>query len=415
MGARGAVLTSFGMTGALNAVWGTTLPATDARLDLGAGRVGVLLTCLAIGALAAMPAAGWLADRWTGRRLLRFALPTASLAVVALATVSSANLLFAAAAALGVLFGALNVALNVQAVAVERRLGRPVMSRMHGTWTLGAVLGGAAVSLGLRSGVNAQALMAASGIALTLASLSVGRHLPGSAPASRRFGYRHQVVRAVPALATHRPAVVLALGLIGAAAFVTEGAATDWAGVYATRVLGAAPSDASMTYTGFFIAMAAVRFIGDALQIRLGVVTTVRLTCGAAVVGYSLVLLAPMLATALGYPAIHIAMIGWALAGAGIALVWPIITSALGAASGPGRRLAAATTVSYGGGLIGPVLIGLVAEGTTLPIALFIPATLTLLLAVVAPIALVAATRPEAGRVIDVRRNPYPEPVAGAH
>jgi MFS family permease len=105
------------------------------------------------------------------------------------------------------------------------------------------------------------------------------------------------------------------------------------------------------------------------------------------------VLLAPLLSTTPGGAAIGCATVGWALAGAGIALVWPIVASALGAANGPGRRLAAATSISYGGGLAGPALIGFVAERTSLPVALLIPAMLVLALAVVAPIALTAATR----------------------
>jgi MFS family permease len=63
------IATCYGLTGVLNAAWGATLPATDARLDLGAGRLGVLLMALAVGALVAMPIAGRLADRWTESRL----------------------------------------------------------------------------------------------------------------------------------------------------------------------------------------------------------------------------------------------------------------------------------------------------------------------------------------------------------
>jgi MFS family permease len=163
--------------------------------------------------------------------------------------------------------------------------------------------------------------------------------------------------------------------------------------VHATRVLGADPATASLIYTMFFVAMTAVRFVGDAARTRLGVSTTIRLTCGAAVAGYGLVLLAPLLSTTPDGAAIGCAMVGWALAGAGIALVWPIVASALGAANGPGRRLAAATSISYGGGLAGPALIGYIAERATLPVALLIPATLVLALAVVAPIALAVATR----------------------
>src|SRR3954454_9076309 len=71
MGARGAVALQYAAAGALTALWGASLPAFDARLDLGAARLGAILMALAVGALVAMPLAGRLADRWPGRRLLR--------------------------------------------------------------------------------------------------------------------------------------------------------------------------------------------------------------------------------------------------------------------------------------------------------------------------------------------------------
>ena len=389
MGPRGAVAMCYGTTGFLNALWGATLPATDARLNLGAGRLGLLLMVLATAALVAMPVAGWLADQWTGRRLLRFAGVAAALAMAGVGSAPSVGLLYLATAVLGVLSGGLNVALSVQAVAVEREMARPLMATMHGTWTLGAVLGGAVISAGLRSGVGVQALMIAGAAVTAIISLAAGPHLAGPqsvAPAG--------VVgsRAVPtAVVAHRPGMVVALGMIGAAAFLTEGAATDWAGVHASRVLGADLATASLIYTVFFVAVTAVRFVGDAARARIGVPATIRLTCAVAAVGFVLVLSAPWLPVTSTGPSIACAVIGWALAGAGTALVWPIVASTLGAANAPGRRLAAATTISYGGGLAGPALIGFVAERATLPVALLIPAALAFALALVAPATLSAA------------------------
>ncbi|MBG0826575.1 MFS transporter [Planomonospora sp. ID67723] len=384
---------SYGLAGVINALWGSTLPATDARLDLGAGRLGALLMALAVGALAAMPVAGWLAERYTGPRLLRLALPVAALALTGPATAQSFALLTVSAVVLGVLFGTLNVALSLQAVAVERAVGRPVMATVHGVWTLGAVAGGGLVSTGLRTDVDVRVLLAVGALGVALAGLAVGRRLDGPEPAvSTPAGPEPRPAARQPA-AVHRPVMVIALGVIGAAAFLTEGAATDWAGVYATRVLGTDPATASLLYTAFFVAMTAMRFAGDATRSRLGAPTTIRLAGGAATLGYVLVLLAPLLPTTAGLARIGCAIAGWVLAGAGTALVWPIVTSTLGAADAAARRLSAATTISYGGGLVGPALIGSVAAHATLPIALLIPAALTLVVAVVAPPVLAAALR----------------------
>jgi MFS family permease len=387
VGARGAVTVQYAAAGALTALWGASLPSIDARLDLGAARLGAVLMAVAVGALVAMPVAGRLADRWTGRLLLRLTAPGTALALTGPALAGSAGTLMVAAVGFGLLLGALNVALSVQAVAVERAAGRPVMSTMHGTWTLGAVVGGGAVAAGLRAGVDARTLLVLGAVLLTAAVTGAGRRLVGSpAPVT-------------PEPDTDRaeaPRVsVVAFGMLGAAAFVAEAAATDWAGIHATRVLGADAATGSLAYTVFLAAMTAVRFVGDAVRTRLGVARTVRLAGCTATAGFALVLLSGALPAA-GSTRVWCALAGWALAGAGIAVVWPLVTSTLGAGGGPARHLSAVTTISYGGGLVAPALIGFVASRASLPVALLVPAALVTLIAAAAPAVLATAreTRP---------------------
>lgn len=384
-GAFGAVAACFGLAGVLTAVWGATLAATDARLNLGPGRLGGALTALAVGTLIAMPLAGRLVDRWTARRLLQFAIPASAVALAGPAAASSAGLLTVSAFVLGVQFGGLNVALTVQAVTVERALGRPVIARMHGTWALGAVAGGTAVAAALRLGLDVRGVQIAGGVALAVAGRAAASRLP-------------MWMRAAPADADTRPDIaatttraprstlVIMLGAVGAAAFITEGAATDWAGVHATRVLHADPSVASLVYTVFFAAMTVVRFAGDVVRARLGASTTLRLAGGAAAAGHGLVLASGALPAAMPTK-VACATAGWALAGMGMAVVWPVVLSALGAAGAVGPRLSAATTVSYSGGLVGPAAIGYVAARATLPVALVIPTGLAMLVFLGAPAA----------------------------
>ncbi|GIJ56660.1 MFS transporter [Virgisporangium aurantiacum] len=387
MGARGAVTVQYAAAGALTALWGASLPSIDARLDLGAARLGAVLMAVAVGALVAMPVAGRLADRWTGRRVLRIAAPGAALALTGPALAGSAGTLTVAAVGLGVLLGGLNVALSVQAVAVERAAGRPVMSTMHGTWTLGAVGGGGALAAGLRAGLDARTLLVLGAVLLAAAVTAAGRRLVQvSPPATPEPDTRR---------GTARPLAIAALGLIGAAAFVAEAAATDWAGFHATRVLGADTATGSLAYTLFLAAMTAVRFIGDTARSRLGVGRTVRLAGCTATAGFGLVLLAGRLPAGdlpVTGSRVGCAMAGWALAGAGIAVVWPLVTSTLGAGGGSARQLSAVTTISYGGGLIAPALIGLVASRASLPVALLIPSALVMAIAATAPAVLTRAT-----------------------
>ncbi|WP_020390043.1 MFS transporter [Kribbella catacumbae] len=373
MGARGWTAISYGLTGVLNALWGATLPATDARLDLGAARIGGLLMALAVGALVAMPIAGRLADRWSGQRLLRWTMPMASIALALTALAPSAAVLTVAVVVLGVVSGALNVALSLQAVAVERATERPVMATMHGTWTLGAVFGGGLVTAGLHLGVGVQALMAGGAAVLLASTLAL----------TRRFDSDGRPARAGRDVAggPGRHGLVVALGVVGAAAFLTEGAATDWAGLHATRVLGATPAVGSLVYTAFFVAMTVVRFAGDPIRARLGPALTIRIAGGTATAGYGLVLLAGAIQT----PRVGTAIVGWVLAGAGMAVVWPVVVSALGTSGASAPRLSTVTTISYGGGLVGPALIGSVAGHAGLSTALLIPAALAVVVAAAAP------------------------------
>ncbi|TCM38625.1 MFS transporter [Kribbella sp. VKM Ac-2568] len=373
MGARGRTAGCYGVTGVLNALWGATLPATDVRLDLGAGRLGGLLMALAVGALVAMPIAGRLADRWTGQRLLRWTMPSASLALALTALAPSAGVLTVSAVVLGMLSGALNVALSLQAVGAERATGRPVMATMHGTWTLGAVFGGAVVTAGLHLGVDVQPLLLTGAAVLFTTTLALSRNLhPVPGPESAREAAQPE---------PRRVGLVVGLGVVGAAAFLTEGAATDWAGVHATRVLGATTAVGSLVYTAFFVAMTVVRFAGDPVRARLGPALTIRIAGGTATAGYGLVLLAGAAPT----PRVGTAIVGWVLAGAGMAVVWPVVVSALGTSGASARRLSTVTTISYGGGLVGPALIGSVAGRAGLPTALLIPAALAVLVAAAAP------------------------------
>lgn len=377
MGARGSIASCYGLTGVLNAFWGATLPATDARLDLGPGRLGGLLMALALGALVAMPLAGHLADRFTGRRLLQCTMPAAAVALALTALAPSAFTLTVLAVAFGMLSGALNVALSVQAVAVERTTARPVMATMHATWTLGAVLGGALVTTSLHLGATVQPLLLLGSAASTAGAVGIARRLPADERgAAAAGGEREGSAAGGWSGGATNGWLLVGLGVVGTAAFLTEGAATDWAGVHATRVLGASPAVGSLVYTAFFVAMTVVRFVGDPLRDRLGPATTVRAGGAIATAGYALVLLAPGVSTAI---------VGWVLAGAGMAIVWPVVVSTLGASGASAKRLSAVTTISYGGGLVGPAVIGTVASQAGLPIALLIPAALAVLVAAAAP------------------------------
>lgn len=387
------------VTGLVTATWGAGLPATDARLDLGPGRLGTTLLILAGAALIMMPIAGRLVDRWSSAGVLRIALPATAVALASTGLAPSVESLLITAALFGMACGALNVALSTEAVAVERALGRPVITRMHGFWTLGAAAGGGLVAAALQLALDSRLVITGGALLLAVVGVGVVRRLAGT-PAPQPLP--SPGLSATGVQRTRFPAwQLIALGVLGASAFVTEGAATDWSGIHATRVLGASPAVGSIVYALFFAAMTIIRLFGDAARARLGAGRTVRLAGAVAAAGYGLVLLSGLITVDLPLQ-VGCAVTGWALAGAGMAIVWPVVISTLGAGGADASRLSTVTMISYGGGLVGPALIGHVADATSLSTALLIPAGLAVLVAVTAPLIIrtrrlaVVSTRPEA-------------------
>ncbi|MGX1933909.1 MFS transporter [Microbacterium resistens] len=378
------VTTLHGGVGLLTAVWGAGLPVLDARVDLGPARLGLLLLMLALGAAVAMPLAGWLARRRSDAAVLRIALPAAGLVLAVIGAMPDAEPMFVLAVVFGLCCGGVNVGLTAQAAEAERRAGRPVIARMHGCWTLGAVVGASLLAAVLRAGADGRILLpgVALGTGLLLALVAV--RLPearAAAPASPRItgAPERRVNRA--AGGTAGP-VLLGAGAVAAAAFVVEGAATDWAGIHATRVLGAEPAAGAALYAVFFAAMTAVRFAGDHLRARVAAPALVVAAAAATVLGFVLVLLSPAVAEGARLP---VAGSGWALAGAGTALVWPIVIGGLGAAVVDPARLSVVTTIGYLGGFVGPVLMGGIAAGAGVDGAMVLPTALAVLLGLAAP------------------------------
>ncbi|WP_435742660.1 MFS transporter [Microbacterium sp. PMB16] len=380
---------SHGLTGLLTAVWGAGLPALDVRLDLGPAALGAMLLTVAGCALVAMRAGGRLGR--SGERMLAVALPIAGVALVLAGVAASLPVLVVAAGLFGAACGVINIALSTEAMRVESAIGRPVIARMHGFWTLGAAGGGLLLAGVLHAGLDSRLAISGTAALLVTASLLVAvrlRTLPAGtdhahtpAPDSRPEPSSND--RTAPAIGN---GPLIALGLLGAAAFVTEGAATDWAGVHAVRALGADPAAGSLVYGVFFLAMTVMRFCGDALRQAIGPLHTVRLTGTLAVIGYVAILISGLVP---GTPiAVAVALFGWALAGAGTALVWPIVIGTLAERGESARRLSLVTMVSYGGGLLGPAMIGFLASAVSLPTAMLLPAGLALLVATIAPAAI---------------------------
>lgn len=370
---RIAVALAFIANGLVIGAWAPQIPALAERIDLSESRLGLLILVFGLGALVAMPWCGGLIARYGSRRplvifaaLMPFSLPAV---VLAPDFVVAAFAMFA----FGALIGGMDVAMNANAVAVERHLDRAIMSSSHGFWSLGGFAGAAAGGYLLQAyGAFAQSV--AAGIVAGVLSLAVAR-----------LAFRDMPSEGETALRVRWPLTPLPylLGLAALLGMIPEGAILDWAALYLQREQGAGPAQASLAFALFSAAMAVMRFSGDLIRDRFGAVLTLRASCliaGAGLVGAGL------------SPSPDLAIAFFALAGLGLANIVPIAFSAAGNQTGllPGVGMSVATTMGYSGILVAPSAIGFIGERTGFAPIFVALAVLILALAAFAPVASIA-------------------------
>jgi hypothetical protein len=343
--ARAAVVAFFVLAGLAFSAWAVRIPDIKAELGLDDATLGLALLGTAAGSVIAMTASGWTIARFGSRRVTVATAVLVCATLVLPAQASSAPLLFAALFVFGAAYGALDVAMNAQAAAVEARWGRPIMSSFHGTFSTGTLLGSFVAGLVAGRGVPPVPHLLATGLALAVVAVVAARSLLTVAAEGDEDG----------------PTFALPIGPlagVGALAFgvlLAEGAVADWGAVYLRDLLGATAAVGAGGYTAFSLTMAAGRFAGDGLVARLGPVSVIR---GGGV------LVALGMGVALLFGTVPAALIGFACVGAGLAAAFPVLLSAAGRTPGvpTGTAIAAVATAGYTGFLVGPPVIGLVSE-----------------------------------------------------
>lgn len=364
---RLAVSAVFFLNGGLLGVWASRIPAFADRLALEPGTLGLVLLCLAGGAIIAFPLAGHMSDKHGASAVSRalaaiYAVTLCLLPLSANAWMLGLLLLFYGAA-----LGALDVTMNAWAAEVEKRHGKPIMSAFHAIFSLGAGLGAGSGYLAIALGWSVAVHFLLMGIGLGIACSWLARVAWDSTRTAQNGK--------APVFAIPRGALAI-VGLVTFCSALGEGAVADWSGVYLDRVKGAGEAQAALGFAVFSAAMVAMRLIGDRVVDRLGPVPTAR---ASGLVGLCGVLLAIFGGTGA-------TLAGFALLGIGMAVIFPLAFSR--AAADPevsaGRAIASVATLGYGGGLVGPPAIGFVAEMTSLPFAfglLAVAAAIIILLA----------------------------------
>jgi MFS family permease len=346
--ARWAAAAMFGANGFVMGAWATQIPLLLPRHAIDEVTLGLLILILGVGAVVSMLFTGRLIARHGSVRVLRWFALSATISLPLVVFSPSLALLAPAMALLGALIGCMDVAMNANAVEVERRLGRAIMSSSHGFWSLGGFFGGS-LGAGMVAfwGSGAQALIVAAvsaGMILAALPFLRGEAPPDTADAG---GTRTALLP--------RNMALWVLGAMALLSMVPEGAVLDWAALYLRQELDSDIFTAGLAFAFFSGAMAVMRFAGDVVRNRFGAVNTLRASGVLAAAGMFIA------ATAVGEP---VAIAGFFISGLGVANMVPILFSAAGNFPGLPSAVAisAVTMLGYAGILVAPASIGVVAS-----------------------------------------------------
>ena len=344
--ARAALATVFFADGCAFGVWAAHIPQIQRALSLQAGGLSVALFGLVAGAMIAMPAAGAIVANSGSRRLTLLAAVVSLAALAGPGAAPSLVWLTAATFAFGLTRGLVEVAMNSNAISLQRDLGRPILSTFHGCFSLGGFVGAGIGALELSLGGTTFAHLAAVAFALAVIAAIAGRGIHEDGVQHAAGGERRSIPR-VP-----NPTLI-ALGLAAFCVLLAEGALADWSGVFLRTIVRVAASTAATGYAAFSLAMMAGRFTGDRIVNALSprIVVFAGTLCAAA--GMALPLLLPQYWAAVA---------GFALIGIGLANAVPVIFGAAGKAVPGGVGVATVSTLGYAGFLAGPPLIGGLAQ-----------------------------------------------------
>jgi predicted MFS family arabinose efflux permease len=354
------------------ASWVARIPAFRDSLHLSHDQLGVALLLGGIGAIAAFPVARWLQTLRTSRWMTYWMGLLNALALLPIALSKRVEVLMLSLFAWGFSTALMDVGMNTHSVKVERHAGRAVISVFHAFFSLGglvgAVLGALAAHLAwsplLHFGLVA--LCSVGGLVALRGHL---HSYPIEAP-------RH--ARTTSQWVPQRPSgIVVLLGCLMLASFMTEGAIADWGGIFLRDQLAASLAVAPLGFAAFSVSMVLGRLGGDRLRDRYTGAQVLRLAGVVAASGFGLIVLSPT---------VWLALLGFFAVGLGLSVVVPVLFSTAGHLPGAEgeRSLAQVTLVGYAGFLVGPPLLGFVAQGLGLPAAFVLLAGLAAVLAVAA-------------------------------
>jgi len=344
--ARRAIAVVFFVNGATFASWLPRLPELQERLDVSDAALGLTLVGSGVGGLVASAWSGWLVDRRGSRGVTVATSVALSLVLPLLAVAPVAAAMFGVLVLLGGLDGLTDVAMNAQAVAVQRRVGRSILSRFHALWSLGAVIGGLVASRAAAAGVRMGTQLAVTAVVLAVTTLVSGRALLASDPAQRPYAAGRDARRS-------ERLPLVALFMVGAAVALAELPPNEWAALFMLDRFDLSAGAAALGFVATAGGMLLGRLGGDHIADRFGVERTRRLGAATSTMG---------VVAAATLPNAVLAWIGLLVAGLGLATLFPLVfLSASELTRGSHRGMAAFSSGARLGFLVASPLVGAIA------------------------------------------------------
>jgi MFS family permease len=348
---RAGVSLLFLMNGFMIGAWAPKIPEFASRLDLSEKSLGLMILTFGLGSITMMPIAGSQIARFGSSRVSKV---TAVLLIPLLLLLSLVGNIWTGAVAIflfGGLLGAMDVAMNANAVATEKGMRRAIMSSCHAFWSLGGLIGSSTGGFLIeRIGTMPHAVIATVFAAVTI--VFAWRIVLHDAPHPE--DHAHAERSRLP-----RSPLPWLIGIMALFCMIPEGSILDWGALYLRNELSASVTLSGFAFAAFSLTMAVMRFAGDLIRDRFGAVMTLRVCAVIAIFGLLLIGLAEN---------VPMAIAGFALAGIGISNIVPIAFSAAGNLPGmaAGVGLSVVTTMGYSGILVAPSGIGFIAEHTGL-------------------------------------------------
>ncbi|RZJ68664.1 MAG: MFS transporter [Flavobacterium sp.] len=341
----------FFMAGLCFSSWASRIATIQQKLGLSEAGLGAVLFALPVGLMLSLPLSGWAVTKIGSRRVLTASLTLYGSTLVLLGLVNHISLLFLCLVFFGMASNAVNISVNTQAVATENMYPKPIMASFHGLWSLAGFVG---------AGVGT--FMIGNNILPFHHFLIIGGIVLISVGVCWNFLHNDKnPVSSGPAFVRPDKSLVT-LGIIAFCSMVIEGAMFDWSTIYFKKVVLAEKGWIGAGYTAGMCAMASGRFVADWFSHKFGLRTTLQASGALSLIG---------LLIAIIFPTLIPAMIGFLFIGLGISSVVPMIYSAAGRSTtmSPGAAIASVSTISFTGFLVGPPVIGFIADASNLKIS----------------------------------------------